>query len=576
MKYQNSTPYHKILELLESKKFKYNRKITIYNLYNFNPLILNKYLELHLKEKSLKPKILSSEFDQIDQGLLSISKNFKSKKFDILIVGSDINAKLSYNESVIDEYLNSQKNNLTQCLKIINKYKNLPIIFFNCNILSSSFFSSREEFIKLREKIFNFNQYLYKLSLKNKNFKILDINVIGNVIGLGSFYDSKNYYISKTPYSQQSNNHISFELSQTISSIFVTRKKCLVLDLDNTLWGGVLGEDGPNGIDLGESYKGECFRNFQKYIKKLLNKGIILAICSKNNIQDVRECFKKNKEMILNFNDFSNVQINWKEKYLNINKISEELNIGKDSMVFFDDSSFEREQMKKFNTSINVIETPKEPENFIQTIENSSFFYQTTLTTEDKKKKYQYKILKKANKFKDKTKNISEFLKGLSMTLEIDNINKFNFERAVQLTNKVNQFNLTTKRYSSSELQQFLKSKNQISLLARLKDKFGDHGLTALAMAKKKNSKTWIIDNFLLSCRILGRGIENALLYELLKKLKKKRVNIVKGIYIKTKKNHQCKDFYIKNFFIKKDKTHICDLNKIKKMNNSFLKIKYE
>jgi FkbH-like protein len=280
--------------------------------------------------------------------------------------------------------------------------------------------------------------------------------------------------------------------------------------------------------------------------------------------------------MILNFNDFSSVQINWTEKYLNINKISEELNIGKDSMVFFDDSIFEREQMKKFNPTVNVIETPKDPENFIQAIENSSFFYQTSLTDEDKKKKYQYEILKKVNKFKAKTKNINDFLKDLSMTIEITNINKFNFERSVQLTNKVNQFNLTTKRYSSSELQQFLKSKNQISLLVRLKDKFGDHGFTALAMAKKVNSKTWIIDNFLLSCRILGRGVENVLLYELLKKLKKKKVNIVKGNYIKTKKNQQCKDFFIKNSFIKKDRAYICELNKLRKLNNSFLKIKYE
>ena len=576
MKYLNLTPYHKILELLESNKFKYNKKITIYSLYNFNPLIFNKYLELHLKQRSIKPKILSSDFDQIDQELLSINNNLKSKKFDILIIGSDINAKLSYNESAIDSYINSQKNNLVQCLKIINKSKNLPIIFFNCSILNAAFFSSKEKFTKLSKKIFSFNQYLHKLSLKYKSLKILDVNGIRNLIGLENFYDPRNYYISKTPYSQQSNNHISFELSQIISSIFITRKKCLVLDLDNTLWGGILGEDGPDGIDLGETYKGECFRNFQKYIKILLNKGIILAICSKNNIQDVRECFKKNKEMILNFNDFSSVQINWTEKYLNINKISEELNIGKDSMVFFDDSIFEREQMKKFNPTVNVIETPKDPENFIQAIENSSFFYQTSLTDEDKKKKYQYEILKKVNKFKAKTKNINDFLKDLSMTLEITNINKFNFERSVQLTNKVNQFNLTTKRYSSSELQQFLKSKNQISLLVRLKDKFGDHGLTALAMAKKVNSKTWIIDNFLLSCRILGRGVENVLLYELLKKLKKKKVNIVKGNYIKTKKNQQCKDFFIKNSFIKKDRAYICELNKLRKLNNSFLKIKYE
>ena len=278
----------------------------------------------------------------------------------------------------------------------------------------------------------------------------------------------------------------------------------------------------------------------------------------------------------MKFEDFSSVKINWDAKYININKIAKELNIGKDSIVFFDDSDFEREQMKKFNPSVNVIETPKDPEYFIQAIENSGFFHQYTLTNEDKRKKYQYEILKKAHNFKSSMKNIDEFLINLSMKLEISNINKFNFDRSVQLTNKTNQFNLTTKRYNNSELESFLKSNDQISLVARLKDKFGDHGITALAMAKKKNKKIWTIDTFLLSCRILGRKVENILLYELLKKLKQKKANFIEGIYIKTNKNQQCKDFFVNNSFIKKNNHYLFNLSNLKKVKNNFFKVKYE
>jgi FkbH-like protein len=576
MKYTNLIQYHKILENLDTNNFKNKKKITIYNLYNFNPLVLNKYLQYFLKQKGIKSEILPSEFDQIDQELMSPNFNFKYSKSNILIIGSDINLKLSFNESKINFYLKNLKNNLNQCLRKNNNSKNLQIIFWNCATLKSNFFSTKDKFHLSSKKINNFNEYLYKLSKKYKNLQVLDINKISNLVGIENFYDQKNYYISKIPYSEQSHNYITFELSQIINSIFIPSKKCLVLDLDNTLWGGILSEDGAEGIDLGTTYIGEKYKNFQRYIKLLLKRGVILAICSKNDIKEVKESFKQNSKMVLKFEDFSSVKINWDLKYININKIAKELNIGKDSIVFFDDLDFEREQMKKFNPSVNVIEVPKDPEYFIQAIENSGFFHQYTLTNEDKRKKYQYKILKKAHDFKFSMKNIDEFLINLSMKLEISNINKFNFDRSVQLTKKTNQFNLTTKRYNNSELELFLKSNDQISLVARLKDKFGDHGITALAMAKRKNKKIWTIDTFLLSCRILGRKVENILLYELLKKLKQKKANFIEGIYIKTNKNQQCKDFFVNNSFIKKNNHYLFNLSNLKKVKNNFFKVKYE
>jgi len=576
MKFLNSIPYHNILEKLELKSYKTNKEIRIYTLYNFNPMVLNKYLEFYLKQKGLKSKIYDSNFDQVDQELLNYKNNSKLKKSDILIIGSDINSKLSFDKNAIDLYLDSLKNTLNQALKINNNSKNLQIIFWNSVFPSSDFLNTKNKFNSSDIKINNYNKNLFNFSNKYKNLNIFDLNKISNLVGNENLYEPKDYYTSKIPFSERGHNYISFELSQIINSITSISKKCLVVDLDNTLWGGVLGEDGIDGIKIGGTYDGEKYKNFQKYLKILSENGIILAISSKNNIQDVKECFKKHPEMILRFKDFSSVQINWEEKYLNLNKIAKDLNIGKDSIVFFDDSKFEREQMKKLNPSINIIETPKDPEYFIEAIDHSGFFHQNLGTKEDKKKKYQYEILRKANEYKSKINNVELFLKNLSMKLEISNINKFNFDRCVQLTNKVNQFNLTTRRYSKSELNLLIKSKKQISLVARLKDKFGDHGITALVISKQKKNKIWAIDTFLLSCRILGRKVEDFLLNEMLTKLKNKGIDFVEGIYIKTKKNSQCKNFFIKNDFVgKKGNKYLLNLKNVKKKENKFFRVKY-
>lgn len=570
----NITPYHKVFEKLE-KISKFDKKIQIYSLYNFNPLVLENYIQFFLLKKKIDAKFIKSDYDQIDQEIFSSQFIKKAKNSRFLIIGSDINTKLFYSYNLINQYLENLKNNIREVLLRTNKINNINIIFFNVSLLISSYYTSKKNFDKIQKKLKKFNEFLINLSLKNKNLIILDIDKLKTFIGSKNFYDVSNYYLSKTPYSEITNNYISFELTKIINAELNIRKKCLIVDLDNTLWGGVLGEEGVNGIDLGITLNGENYKNFQKYLKILQDRGVILAICSKNNLSDVKECFKNNPEMFLRLTDFSSFQINWDEKYLNANKIAKELNIGKDSIVFFDDSEFEREQMKKFNPSISTLDFPKDPKDFIQAIENSLYFYQNKETTEDKRKKSQYKMMGKVNRARVNAKNIDDFLKNLSMKLEISKINKFNFERSVQLINKTNQFNLTTKRYSSAQLQNYLNTKDQLSLIAKLKDKYGDNGFTALVMCRKKNNSTWIIDNLLLSCRIFGRGIENILLIEVLKNLKQQNVKSVEGKFIQSDKNLMCKDFYTKNKFMKKSNFFLFDIKNLKELKNSYVKVKY-
>ena len=561
--------YYKVLKTIESTKHKIkSKKIKIKFLCNFNQLFLENYLNYFLLKKNINVKILKSEFDQIDQSIINSKKKID---VDYLIVGEDINSRQNFNNNKFDNYI-SQLDLRIDYLKIIkDKYPNINIIYFNLtkkNDFINDFYN------ELNKKILNFNEKIEKKCL-NSQIQIFDIQSISNHIGIRHFYDDEKNYLAKTLYSEYALNLISKELSKQIYVTQNVKKKCLVLDLDNTLWGGVLGEDGTYSIKLGNSYEGEKFTRFQKYLKDLSNKGIILAILSKNNLEDVKECFKKNTNMILSLNDFITYRVNWREKYLNINEIASELNIGKDSIVFFDDSKFERDQMKKMNPEINVINVPKDASNFIESIEDTAFFKSQKNLNEDLKKKKQYKIISKFNSSKAKFKDTDSFLKSLKMKLSISKINNRNFERCVQMSNKTNQFNLTNLRFTETSLKNYLKKNKSISLVGSLQDKFGNHGTTCMAIARKSNN-IYIIDTFLLSCRIFGRKVEYTLLAELFKKLKDK-TTIINGIFNKSKKNKEFANFFIENGFKTKSKKYfeknIRDFNYKK---SGLFKISYE
>jgi len=562
MKNNNFIPYYKVLDIASKKVNKNKKSIKIYTLSNFNFLTLNTYLDFFLEKRNLNTKIRNGAFDQIDQEIIKINKNADLKNANIIIIAIDIYSALFGKFDNLSFFLKELLKKLSAWIKVLNKNSSPEIIFWNCPLQEINFYNLKNKNYNEDKIIYNFNNKLYQFSKNFKNFHIFDFFKISAYFGFENLYNLKNNFISKIPYSEKSQCQISSDLARLISSILIPNKKCLVLDLDNTLWGGIIGEDGIEGIELGDGYEGEKFTRFQKYIQNLKKRGILLAVNSKNNFEDVKKCFKQNPEMILKLSDFINIKVNWENKYINIKKIAEEINIGLDSIVFFDDSKYEREQMKNFCPEVNTVSVPKDPDFFISSIENSGYFDIRKLTKEDKNKNYKYNILKKAQKLKLRSKNFEKFLKDLSMIIEVSNINKYNFERCVQMTNKTNKFNLITERYTSQKLNNFIKSNEQISVVVRVKDKFGDHGITGLAMAKKKSNKLWTINTFLLSCRILGRNIEKVVLIELLKKLKLKKATVVKGEYIKTSKNQICKNFYQENNFIKKNKSLQIDLKK--------------
>jgi FkbH-like protein len=322
------------------------------------------------------------------------------------------------------------------------------------------------------------------------------------------------------------------------------------LDLDNTLWGGILGEDGVTGIQFGNDYPGSAFKRFQQSVLELYNQGVLLAISSKNDEKIVKDAFSKRNDFIININHFSALKINWKNKADNIIEISKELNIGLNSIVFFDDSNYERGLVREMLPDVNVVDVP---ENFIDypaALASQEFFDYLFLTDEDKKRNNYYNSDKHRSRLSKTVKSIDDFLANLQMKVVIGEANEATISRISQLTLKTNQFSTTTRRHTIADIEKMIKDDAIVSWLS-VEDIYGDSGIIGVAIATKKEVSNWYIDTFLLSCRALGRKLEVVLLNNLLEKIKLKQGELVFGEYIESEKNNQVSLFYDDNGFDK-------------------------
>ena len=376
------------------------------------------------------------------------------------------------------------------------------------------------------------NQYLEKRA--GTNIKLIDIDIVISQLSIDASIDLRYFYSSKTLYS------IDFykEYFEYVKPIFLSTtgkiKKALIFDCDNTLWKGVLGEDGFDEIKI--------FQEIQFLALSLAKKGVIIGLCSKNNLDDIDNVLKNHPDMILRDNDIIIKKVNWNNKVSNLKSIAEDLNIGLDSLVFLDDSSFEVGLIKQELPEVKVFQVPtKEYEYGMVLRKIGNLFYNPSETEEDSLKIKMYKDEARRSNERDKAENIEGYLASLdiSITSHIDNLSQV--PRISQLAQKTNQFNLTTKRYSESEIKNFILNDDKIVLSIEVDDKYGSSGLTGLAILCKKTSK---IDTLLLSCRVLGRNIEYKFMDIIVDIAKKNNLELINSEYIKTKKNQQVKDFY--------------------------------
>lgn len=395
---------------------------------------------------------------------------------------------------------------------------------------------------RVKEALAQYNAGLVSASEVHSNLKVIDIAEFTRQYPVQELLDWKFYFLSQMGLNPRLANDFKGWFSKKLDQIALKRKKCLVLDLDNTLWGGVLGEEGIDGIKIGGDYPGKAFLYFQEALLELSKNGVILTICSKNNEQDVMEAWVKNPFVVLKKEHFAAYRINWQDKANNIKELAEELNLGLDSFVFVDDNPTERELIRQLLPMVSVPDFPSQPYELPMFFKSlvEDYFKVYAITDEDRKKTEQYKANARRSESQKQFADFDAFLKSLAMRLTIETANEFNIPRIAQMTQKTNQFNLTTKRYTDADIKSMLSCGGKVYCVA-VADRFGDSGITGCIIVNDDE-----IDSFLLSCRVLGKGVEVAFMKQILQILKDEGIERIKAKYMPTAKNIQVKDFYEK------------------------------
>lgn len=406
------------------------------------------------------------------------------------------------------------------------------IAFVKDRVIGFDYFKSINLYSSINSKIID-------LATNNLNISLIDMQRIISETGLSKFFNLQNKLMMRMPYTKSALENILAHYSLAIEERFNIRKKVLIIDADNTLWGGVVGEDGVEGVSINKDYPGIIFRKFQRQLLEIHNTGILLVMVTKNNIQEIDEMFDYH-DMPLKREHFIKVIANWEPKSINISKVSKELNLDSDSFIFIDDNEFELEEVRSSLPEIQSFRFDSRfPEKSLNIINNVKGFKTWSLSIEDKTKTIQYQDQKKRETHRSNIKNVDEYLLSLEMNLEIGINRSSQIKRISNLTNKTNQFNLTTRRYSEIDITNFMEKDCVVDF--GLKDNFGDMGIIGVAIVKDN-----FIDTFLISCRAFGRKIEVEILEYICVKFKQ---NNIESMYIPSKKNDIAKNFYDSNGF---------------------------
>ncbi len=335
-------------------------------------------------------------------------------------------------------------------------------------------------------------------------------------------------------------------LRRNFRPLFCPRLKVLALDLDNTLWGGVLGEDGINGLKIGHEYPGNVYLRIQELVLRLKQQGVLLVLLSKNDLNEVSQAFRALPDMALRLDDFVALRVNWCPKYENLRQIAQELNLGLDSFLFADDEAFEREQISYYLPEVHILSVNQDPLNILQTLAATEAFDAFRMGEEDRLRSEDYAAQRQRKVLQgEKKESVEDFLKSLEAEITIAPVNESNIPRVVQMLTKTNQFNVTTRPHTEAEVRRLMGSPRNILLTLKLRDRFSDQGIVGLILADEGSSPENLhIDSFLLSCRAIGRGCEMALWSELLVRASQKGYQAISAEYLATEKNQQVADLF--------------------------------
>ena len=438
----------------------------------------------------------------------------------------------------------AQIQNLIDCVQ--QRLPNTKIIFFNFPInfdLSLGHFALKTS-LSFRYQLQRLNNSLLEFSHMIGNLFLFDIAGLQALYGVNQRIEPKFFIKSKQIFAIDFLPILAKHLLDIIGAVQGTHlKKCLIIDLDNTMWGGVIGDDGIEKIQIGDLGIGKAFTNLQKWAKDLKNRGIILCICSKNTESIAKEVFIKHPDMVLRLDDIAVFVANWENKADNIRHIQSILNIGFDSMVFLDDNPFERNLVRQELPKVTVPELPEDPTEYMSYLRTLNLFETAAVSEEDNKRTKRYQEEAQRTQSKAKFGSIDDYLKQLEMGANCIPFSKFSIPRIAQLTQRSNQFNLRTVRYTEQSIESMCFDEQKVTFQVSLEDKHGEYGLISVVIGEIQNQSLFI-DTWIMSCRVLKRGVENYVLNKIVERSKDLGLNTVIGEYLPTPKNGIVADHY--------------------------------
>jgi FkbH-like protein len=382
---------------------------------------------------------------------------------------------------------------------------------------------------------------------------VLDVETVATQVGLASWYDVNQYLTARLPFAAKHVPLYSEHLVRLITAIRGRSRKVLALDLDNTLWGGVIGDDGIDGIRLGRGDpRGEAFLEVQRAARALNQRGILLVVCSKNDESVALKAIREHPEMLLRESDFSAFQINWADKASNLEILAKRLSLGLDAFVFLDDNPAERSLVRQALPQVLVPELPSDPAAFARVLMTAGLFEAVTFSAEDRGRAEHYAANDRRESLRAQSRDLGSFLRSLGMQATFTTSGNIGWPRFGQLINKSNQFNLTTRRYTESELQILIADTSTLTLQVRLIDQFGDNGMICAVIAVPER-QDWVLDTWVMSCRVVGRMVEQAVLNRIVAEACARGIRRLIGIYRPTERNGMVKDHYAKLGFARAD-----------------------
>jgi FkbH-like protein len=507
-------------------------------------------------EQQVDLVVYEADINQVDRQILDMGSRLYSFGPDIVVIfesGHELLQK--YNKMIPDErvdFADIQLGRIRRLIDTLQSKVKINVIYSNYPEEDDGVFGNyankvRSSFIYQQRKL---NYLLTEYAAENSSLFINDISTIQNKIGRDQLYSPSLYVNSGMVLSIDAIPAVAQSVVHLISAIQGKTKKCLVLDLDNTLWGGVIGDDGFDRIQIGGLGIGKAYTEFQHWVKKLRQRGIIVCVCSKNTASIAREPFEKHPDMVLRMKDIAVFLANWENKVDSIRHIQQTLNIGFDSMVFLDDSPFERDIVRNNIPDITVPDLPKDPAEYLEYLYTLNLFETASYSSEDALRTEQYQKQTQRAMARESFADEEHFLRGLNMVSDVRSFDSYSIPRVAQLSQRTNQFNMRTVRYTEDDIRRIINSGRYTTLAFTLRDKYGEYGLICAVIMEKRKPSALFVDSWFMSCRVFNRGMEDYVMNNIVEVAKNIGCHTVLGQYVPTAKNVIIKDIFANYGFV--------------------------